>query len=186
METYDHSLLSEVGEDVFISSQVEIRRPNLVAVGSHVAIDSGFYLTTRATIGNYVHIGPFVTCIGGANAILEMADYSTIAAGARLIVLGDEHLGAGLVGPTIPSPYKDKLIGGRIKLEKFAAVGTNAIVMPGVTLREGSVVGAGSLLNRDTEPWTIYVGTPARAIRTREKASMIQFACDIEGKEELN
>ena len=157
-----------------------------MAVGSHVAIDSGFYLTTRATIGNYVHIGPFVTCIGGANAILEMADYSTIAAGARLIALGDEHLGAGLVGPTIPSPYKDKLIGGRIKLEKFAAVGTNAIIMPGVTLREGSVVGAGSLLNRDTEPWTIYVGTPARAIRTREKASMIQFACEIEGKEELN
>jgi acetyltransferase-like isoleucine patch superfamily enzyme len=179
MTPFDYQLLRKCGDDVYISNNVEIRRPNLVDIGSHVAIDSGFYLTTEATIGNYIHIGPYVSCIGGAKAILEMADFSSIAAGARLIALGDEHLGVGLVGPTIPAPYKDKLVGGRIRIEKFAAVGTNSIVMPGITMKEGSVLGAGSLLNRDTEPWTIYVGTPARAIKKREKDTMIKFSEEI-------
>jgi acetyltransferase-like isoleucine patch superfamily enzyme len=182
MPTFDYEILRKCGEDVYISNNVEIRRPNLVDIGSHVAIDTGFYLTTQATIGNYIHIGPYVSCIGGAKAILEMGDFSSIAAGARLIALGDEHLGVGLVGPTIPTPYKDKLVGGRITIEKFAAVGTNAIVMPGVTLSEGSVLGAGSLLGRDTEPWTIYVGTPARAIKLRQKEKMIEYANQIQAQ----
>jgi dTDP-4-amino-4,6-dideoxy-D-glucose acyltransferase len=179
LELYDLDLLSKYGEDVYVSSSVEIRRPKLVEIGSHVAIDSGFYLTTKARIGSYIHIGPYVTCIGGADATLIMDDFSTIAAGARLIVRGDEHLGEGLVGPTIPEPFKDNLIGGSIKIEKFANVGTNAIVMPGLTLREGSVLGAGSLLTNDTEPWTIYIGMPAKAIKVRNKEKMISFAARL-------
>jgi acetyltransferase-like isoleucine patch superfamily enzyme len=180
VKQFNYKLLHKYGEDVFISGNVEIRRPNLVEIGAHVAIDSGFYLTTAARIGSYVHISPYVTCIGGADAILEMGDFTTLAAGVRLIVLGDEHLGAGLVGPVIPDPYKDRLVGGKIKLEKFAAVGTSSILMPGVTMAEGSVLGAGSLLNRDTEPWTIYVGTPAQAIKKRDSKKMIEFANEIE------
>jgi acetyltransferase-like isoleucine patch superfamily enzyme len=180
LEEFNYNLLSSCGVDVFISSRVEIRRPASVEIGSHVAIDTGFYLTTAARIGDYIHIAPYVSCIGGADAILEMANFTSIAAGARLIALGDEHLGEGLVGPVIPGPYKDRLIGGKIKLEKFAAIGTNSIVMPGVTMAEGSVLGAGSLLNFDTEPWTIYVGTPARGIKKRKKEKMIEFAKQIE------
>jgi galactoside O-acetyltransferase len=47
-------------------------------------------------------------------------------------------------------------------------------------MAEGSVLGAGSLLNRDTEPWTIYVGTPAQAIKKRDSKKMIEFANEIE------
>ena len=39
---YDYTLLRSCGQDVFISANVEIRRPHLVTVGSHVAIDTGF------------------------------------------------------------------------------------------------------------------------------------------------
>ena len=180
MGQFDYTLLQDFGDDVYISALVEIRRPHLVRLGSHVAIDTGFYLTTKAMIGSYIHIGPYVSCIGGAEGLLEMGDYSGIAAGARLITLGDEHLGVGLTGPTIPAPYRDNLIGGHITLEKFVNIGTSAIVMPGLTLGEGSVLGAGSLLTRDTEPWTIYVGTPAKAVKIREKKKMIEYAKRIE------
>ena len=46
--------------------------------------------------------------------------------------------------------------------------------MPGITIREGSVVGAGSIVTKDTEPWMIYVGSPARAIKPRDKNMIIQ------------
>jgi dTDP-4-amino-4,6-dideoxy-D-glucose acyltransferase len=172
---FDYRLLQGVGKHSFISSNVEIRRPHLVSIGNNVAIDSGFYLTTAARIDNYVHIGPYVTCIGGADARVKIGNFATIAAGSRLICLGDEHLGAGLVGPTIPKEYRDNLLGGFINIEDFASLSTNCVIFPGVTVGEGSVIGAGSVVKKDTEPWTIYAGNPARAIKSRESINMRKF-----------
>ena len=48
---FDKSLLKECCTDVYIIANVEIKRPHLVSIGNHVAIDSGFYITTQAEIG---------------------------------------------------------------------------------------------------------------------------------------
>lgn len=47
-------------------------------------------------------------------------------------------------------------------------VGARAIILKGVTLGEGAVVGAGSVVTRDVAPWTLVAGNPARVIRTLE------------------
>jgi len=65
---------------------------------------------------------------------------------------------------------------GDITLERFASVGTNCVIMPGVTMAEGSVLGACSFLTKSTEPWTIYVGVPAKPVKIREKNKMIEYA----------
>jgi acetyltransferase-like isoleucine patch superfamily enzyme len=44
------------------------------------------------------------------------------------------------------------------------SVGGGAILMPGITLGEGAVVGAGSLVLKDVPPKTIYVGVPAKKL----------------------
>ena len=43
-----------------------------------------------------------------------------------------------------------------------------ATVLPGVTIGEGSVVAAGALVTKDTEPWTVVGGNPAKAIGKRQ------------------
>lgn len=169
-------LLKFVGEDVFVSSNVEIRRPHLVSIGSHVAIDTGFYLTTSAQIGDYIHIAPYVTVVGGANANLLMSHFSTIAAGSRIICGSDNHLGEGLVGPTIPEEFKDMITFADVIFKMFANIGTNVVVLPGVTISEGSVVGACSLVTKDTEPWTIYTGIPAKPVKNRRKDKILEYA----------
>lgn len=179
MSEYDYSLLKGIGDDVFISGNVEIRRPTLVEVGSHTAIDTGFYCTTTTKIGDYVHIAPYVTVIGGAQGEFNMDHFSTLAAGCRVICGSDEHLGAGLVGPTIPEPYKDNIKYAPVSLERYANVGTNVVIMPGVTIAEGSVVGSNSTVTKPTEPWTIYVGNPARPVKPRESKRIKQFAKDL-------
>lgn len=176
---YEYSRLVRVGEDVFISANVEIRRPHLVEVGSHVAIDTGFYCTVGATLGDYIHIAPYVSVIGGAEGRLTMSDFTTIAAGSRLVCASDEHLGEGFVGPTIPDKYRDRVIRGPILFERFASVGTNVVILPGVTLAEGSVVGACSLLTKSTEPWTIYTGVPAKAMKSRPREKMLAMAREL-------
>jgi galactoside O-acetyltransferase len=54
-------------------------------------------------------------------------------------------------------------------MEMFSVILTNSVVFPGVTLAEGSVLGACSMLTKDAEPWTIYVGIPARPLKVRKK-----------------
>lgn len=173
------SELQSVGSDVFISDRAEIRRPHLINIGNHVAIDSGAYITTQAEIKDYIHIGPYVTIIGGEKGKLIMNDFCSIAAGARMICSSDSHLGIGLPGPTIPDEYKDQITYGIITMEMFSAVCTNAIVMPNVKLSEGSVIGAGAFVTKDTEPWTIYVGNPARPLKIRRKEVMIRYATEM-------
>ena len=176
---YDYSNLKKIGQDVFISENVEIRRPEYLEIGSHVAIDTGFYLTTKAKIGDYVHLGPYITVIGGVNSELIIEDFVTIAAGSRIIAGSDEFLGEGFTSVTVPEKYRDNTKLTAVKIEKFAGIGTNVVIMPGVTIKEGSVVGANSLVTKDTEPWTIYFGSPAKAIKIRNKEKMLQYASEL-------
>ncbi len=46
-------------------------------------------------------------------------------------------------------------------------VGFGAIVMSGVNIADGSIIAAGSVVTRDTEPYSIYAGVPARKIHSR-------------------
>lgn len=171
--------LLSIGEDVYVANSAVIKRPQLVRIGNHVAIDDFFYLTTPATLGDYIHIGPMVTVIGGPATLFTMGHFSTVAAGCRIICAGDRHLGAGLVSPVIPDEYRDDVDFAPVTLENFASLGTNVVVMPGVTIAEGSVVGANSLVTKSTEPWMIYVGSPAKPVRARPSERMKAYAAAL-------
>jgi len=176
---YEYNLLRSYGEDLFISRNVEIRRPHLVTIGNHVAIDTGFYCTVRAELGDYIHIAPYVTVIGGAEGLLRMGHFTSIAAGCRIVCASDEHLGEGFPGPTIPDKYRDYVRIAPVEFERFAGIGTNVVVLPGVILGEGSVAGACSLVTKNTEPWTIYTGIPARPVKKRRKDKMLGMAHEL-------
>lgn len=169
----------KVGNDVVISGHVDIRHRDLVDIGSHVAIDSFFVCSTRLVIKNYVHIGPLVSIIGGKDATCEVGNFSGMAAGCRIICTSDEYLGEGIICPFIPKEFQDKKITGGVILEEFVTLGTNVIVFPGIRLAQGSVVAAGSIVTKDTEPWGVYAGNPARRIRERPKEKMYAYAKEL-------
>lgn len=57
--------------------------------------------------------------------------------------------------------------GGEIVIGDRAWIAYRAIILPGVTIGEGAVVGAGSVVTKDVEPYTIVAGNPARIIKKR-------------------
>ena len=174
---YDYNLLKSTGKNVYISHQVEIKRPQLVNIGSDVAIDGGFYITTGAELGDHIHIGPSVVVVGGAKGLLKMGNFTNISAGGRIICGSDSFLGDGLVSvPGIPDEYKNEIKIEPVVFENFVNVGANVVILPGVKLGEGSVVGACSLVTHDTEPWTIYAGYPAKPIKARRKDKILEYA----------
>lgn len=52
-----------------------------------------------------------------------------------------------------------------VKIKDKVWIATGAILLPGVTIGEGAVVGAGSIVTRDVPDWTIVAGNPARTIQ---------------------
>ena len=155
------------GIDVRIDNNAKISRPELLELGNHIAIDAGSYFSCGGKIGDYVHIAANTNIIGGALGILVMNDFSGISAGSTIVCAGDDFT-SGMMNPQVPHKYRN-IINKPVIFERFACVGVNSVVMPGVTLAEGSVLGANSLLTKDTEPWTIYVGSPAKPVGTRDK-----------------
>jgi acetyltransferase-like isoleucine patch superfamily enzyme len=155
----------KIGFDVVIDTWTKFKYPELIIIGDHAAIDWGFYCTTQLEIGNYVHISPYVTCIGGKEGKFIARGFNNIMAGARLICGSDRFDNSGLFGAMIPLPFKGKQIIGEIIMEEFSNIGTNAIVLPNSILRKGVLLSAGSLLMGDTEQWGVYKGNPAVLIK---------------------
>ncbi len=148
-----------MNKDIFIHKDVEFKiQPTL---GDHIAIDKGVYSTVNITIGDYVHIGPYVTIIGGKKSSFTAKGFNNIMAGARIICGSDRFDGSGLFGAMIPNELKGTQIIEPVIMEEFSNVGTNAIVLPGSILRRGVLLSAGSLLKGDTEEWGVYKGNPA-------------------------
>jgi acetyltransferase-like isoleucine patch superfamily enzyme len=165
------------GEDLFVSESAVIKNPQEITLGDHVAIDVGVFISTKATIGDYVHIAPYSCIIGGVGSNLVMKHFSGISAGCK-IICGSDDFTKGLMNPQVPIKYRSPKF-TTVTFEKHACVGVNCVVMPGVTLGEGSVVGAGSVVTQDTEPWTIYVGSPAKPIKARDKKVALDAATEL-------
>jgi acetyltransferase-like isoleucine patch superfamily enzyme len=165
-----------VGEDVLIHENVIIKRPHLVEIGSHNAIDNGVTITTGMKMGDYIHISPYVTIIGGGTSKFTAKGFNNVMAGSRIICGSDRFDGSGLFGAMIPNEYKGKQIIEPIIMEEFSNIGTNAIVMPGSILRKGVLLTAGSLLIGDTEEWGVYKGNPAKLIKKIDGGKMIEMA----------
>lgn len=53
-----------------------------------------------------------------------------------------------------------------VTIEDKAWIGFNSIILKGVTIGEGAVVGAGSVVTKDVPPYTVVAGNPARIIKT--------------------
>lgn len=163
--------------DNYQHTDVEIK--HLKQIGDHTAIDKGFYCTTQIEIGNYVHIGPYVTCIGGKDALFILKGFNNVMAGARIICGSDRFDGSGLFGAMIPKELKGKQIIEPVIMEEFSNVGTNAIVLPGSRLRKGVLLAAGSLLLGDTEEWGVYKGNPAKLVKKVDSKQVLDKAKEL-------
>jgi len=168
-----------VGNDVFIDNSVMIKHSDYCRIGNHVALDHGFYATTQLEIGDYTHIGPYVTCIGGKDGKFVSKGFNNVMAGARIICVSDRFDSTGLFGAMIPKGLKGNQITGDVIMEEFSNIGTNSIVLPGSILRRGVLLAAGSLLMGDTEEWGVYKGNPAVLVKKIDPENILKNAKEL-------
>lgn len=153
------------GEDFFFGNFIEITRWQKCKFGNHSAIDSFFYSTVPLDIGDYIHIAPHVSVIGGGESKFIMDHFSFVATGTRIICGSEDYTKGGLLGATIPKEYRALTKIAPVTFERFSGCGAGCVILPGITIGEGSMIGAGSVVTKSTEPWGIYVGSPAKLVK---------------------
>lgn len=159
------------GKDVYIAPTAILKYPQIL--GSHVTIDMNVYCAVRLYTGDWVHISPMVSIIGGAKSSLHIGNLAGASTGAR-IICGSEDFVNSLLG-FVPDEYRITIHGHNI-IENYAWMGAGSIMLPNLILAEGSILGAGAVLTKNTEPWMVYVGNPAKAIKMRNKEKILENA----------
>lgn len=157
------SILKKIGHDVKISSGVSFIHPESIEIGDGVFIGAQTILQGRTDgmcrIGNKVWIGP-QSYFDARNLIIE----DNVGWGPGAKALGSQHSGIPATEPIINTD----LIIKPVVICKNCDIGVNAIILPGVTIGEGSIIGAGAVVTMDIEPYSIAAGIPAKIIRTRD------------------
>jgi acetyltransferase-like isoleucine patch superfamily enzyme len=162
--------LASCGHDVLVSRKASIYSPNHLHIGDHVRIDDFVVIACGpdedVVLGDHVHIAAHAALFGGGGIVLE--DFVGVSGRASIYSVTDDYGGDVLTNPTVPDHLKS-IIRRHVLLRRHVLVGASSVVLPGVTIDEGSATGAMTLVNRDLEPWGIYVGIPARLLRPRSR-----------------
>jgi acetyltransferase-like isoleucine patch superfamily enzyme len=75
-------------------------------------------------------------------------------------------------------PYDEKSIDGPVVIGDFVWCGANVTIVPGVTIGEGVVIAAGSVVTRNIPDFSVVGGNPAKIIKYRNSSSFNQLKDD--------
>ena len=137
----------------------------------------GLRISTGSTIHRnckFFHIGKFSM---GKNCVVN---FGCFLDNRRCIEIGN-NVGIAhnckiyTLGHNINSP-EFKTIGLSVKIEDNVFLFSNVLVMPGVTIHEGAIVLAGSVVTKDVPAYTIVGGNPAKYIKDRGR--IIDYTCN--------
>ena len=163
----------KIGKNVLISKKASILNPEKIEIGDNSRIDDFALMYGSISIGRNVHITP-MCLIGAGNTKITISDFCTLAYGVKVFSQSDDYTDGFMTGSTVKKSLKKDTC-KNIFLEKFVIIGANSVIFPGCVLKEGSAIGACSLLKTDTLPWSIYYGVPARFKKKRKKILLNQI-----------
>jgi galactoside O-acetyltransferase len=160
-----------IGKNVLIKKNVGMFFIENISIGSNVRIDDNVIIVaskkgSAVKIGNYVHIAS--NCYLAGSDGIEVMDFTTLAPGVLIFSGSDDYSGKKLTNPMVGNPYVGGK-SGKVTLCKYVIIGAGSVVLPDITIKQGSSVGALSLVNKDLNPWGVYAGIPVKKIKNRHK-----------------
>ena len=128
----------EIGDDSQIGTFVEIQKN--ARVGRRCKISTHAFICEGVTIEDECFIGHHV------------------------VFINDRHPKAANPDGSLQNDADWTVVPTRV--ERRASIGSGAVILCGVTISEGALVGAGSVVTKDVPPFAVVAGNPARVLRT--------------------
>lgn len=152
-----------IRNDVILGEKVTIYHPNLVnlygcKIGNSCTIGAFVEIQKNVQIGNKVKIQAFAFIPEGV--IIE----DEVFIGPHVCFTNDLLPRATTPRGVVKKENDWKIT--KTKVCKKASIGANSTILCGITIGEGALIGAGSVVLDDVLPWTVVVGNPAKIIKT--------------------
>lgn len=143
-----------------------IKRLYLLLHGSKVGKYVTFYPGIKISPGTNIQLGDHVdlawdvliTTRGG----VSIGDRTLVGYGTK--ILSSNHIVPAVPGRIFESGHEAK----PIHIDKDVWIGANCIILAGVTIGEGAIVAAGSVVTKDIQPYIVVGGVPAKVIKQRD------------------
>lgn len=145
--------------------RIKYRSIRFASLGSgcvYQYLTSNYSNTDKISIGVNVHIGPGAM-LDGAGGIF-LGDGSILAPEVKVFSRShnfDQDVQA--------LPFDNVMLVAPVHIGRYVWIGTRAIILPGVSIGDGAVVGAGAVVSKDVPSCAVVVGNPARVVRFRDR-----------------
>lgn len=143
----------KVGEGSYVSSDITFEKDkSKLIIGSNTFISGAkFSIAKKIIIGNNVQI----------------------AFGTLFFDHNSHSLNSKFRRKDLPNRFKSQKDWSDVKLEELIIeddvwIGANSIILKGVKLKQGTIIAAGSVVIKSTEPFSLYAGNPAKFIKKLE------------------
>lgn len=165
-----------LGKNVYLDSQVYLHAlPAGITIGAGTSLMYGtvFHVfnyrdlpQAGITVGQHCFFGEY-TCIRGQGGV-RIGD--GVYTGTQVQIAAVNHVYSD------PDKFiKDQGITAQgITIEDDVWLGSNAVVVDGVTIGKGCVVGAGAVVTKDLPPYSVAVGVPAKVVKDRRAANVVR------------
>jgi acetyltransferase-like isoleucine patch superfamily enzyme len=128
-------------------------------------VDNSFYMASTASVCTDLVAGPYSFinhgCLLGPK--VTIGRYSML--GPQVLIAGSDHVYNSTTSPIIFAGRPERIPPTTIGDDCW--IGARAIILAGVTIGDGAVVAAGSVITKDVPPYQIVGGVPARLLRMR-------------------
>ncbi|RJP71105.1 MAG: acyltransferase [Candidatus Abyssobacteria bacterium SURF_17] len=151
-----------------LAPSVEVRNPDRLELGENVIIDMNVLLHCGGSawsdgrgsirIGNNCYIGPNTVLFGAGD--IEIGN--DVLVSPNVTITSHQHTFADNAKPIRLQPIEFK----KVVIEDNVWIGSNAVILPGVTVGRDSVLGAGAVANKDVPAGSLVGGIPAVLIKS--------------------
>lgn len=159
----NHKLI--IGKNSLIRSETIIYGDNII--GDNFQTGHRVTIRENSKIGKNVRIGTLSDIQGHCEIGNYVNLHSNVHIGNKSIIKDYVWIFPYVVLTNDPTPPSEVLMG--VTIEKFAVIATGTTILPGITVGEESLVGAGSLVNKNVPKSQIAIGNPLKIIGETEK-----------------
>lgn len=136
----------------------------------------------KIKVGNYSYGLIDITDYSHLDTSVEIGHFCSIASGVKFI-LGGEHLTTSLSTFPFKAQFgleqREAYSKGSIIVKDDVWIGANCLILSGVTIGQGAVLAAGSVVTKDIPPYAIVGGNPAKIIKYRFDPQIIEELIQI-------
>lgn len=145
---------------------IERQRLKMLAFGKRggegiIGTNNRFYSAHNIYLDDFVHIGNGNRFY--ADATITIREGTIIADNCEFRTANHYYDGVDLR----MLPYDQRVICKPITIAENCWIGTQVIILPGVTVNEGAVIGAGSVVSKDIPSYAVVCGNPAKIVKYR-------------------